>query len=250
LADVQLCMSSGYHPQSDGQSERVNQCMDTFLRCFVNACPKKWISWLSLAEYWYNTSYHYAIDFSPFQALYGHSPCHYGILASKATSVQPLDQWLKERHVVSALLKQHLSRAIHRMKQQSNKGRSELESQVGDLVFLKFQPHVQPSLAPRASQKLSFKFFGPYPVLERVGKVAYHLELPHTSSVHLVFHVSQPKKAVGSKVAVSSLPQELSELQVLESFTASASQSWCPLCSSRVDSVVLCFGVVGNVGIF
>jgi hypothetical protein len=49
------------------------------------------------------------------------------------------------------------------MKQQSDKGRSERESQVGDLVFLKLQLHVQSSLAPRASQKLPFKFFGPYP---------------------------------------------------------------------------------------
>jgi transposase InsO family protein len=43
LAQVQLSMSSAYHPQSDGQTERVNQCMETFLRCFVNCCPKKWL---------------------------------------------------------------------------------------------------------------------------------------------------------------------------------------------------------------
>lgn len=53
LADVKLCMSSAYHPQSDGQTERVNQCMETFLRCFVHSCPSKWSSWLALAEYWY-----------------------------------------------------------------------------------------------------------------------------------------------------------------------------------------------------
>lgn len=56
LAGVQLQMSSAYHPQSDGQTEWVNQCMETFLRCFVNACPLKWLKWLPLAEYWYNTS--------------------------------------------------------------------------------------------------------------------------------------------------------------------------------------------------
>jgi hypothetical protein len=43
-SDVQLCMSSGYHPRSNGQTKRVNQCMETFLRCFVSACPKKWLS--------------------------------------------------------------------------------------------------------------------------------------------------------------------------------------------------------------
>lgn len=51
LAGVQLCMSSAYHPQTDGQTERVNECMETYLRCFVHTCPNKWSSWLPLAEF-------------------------------------------------------------------------------------------------------------------------------------------------------------------------------------------------------
>jgi transposase InsO family protein len=61
LAQVQLRTGSAYHPQSDGQMERVNQCMETFLMCFVNACSKKWLNYLSIAEYWYNTTYQSAI---------------------------------------------------------------------------------------------------------------------------------------------------------------------------------------------
>ena len=56
LAGVDLHLSSAYHPQSDGQTERVNQCMETFLRCFANAAPSKWFDWLHLVEYWYNTT--------------------------------------------------------------------------------------------------------------------------------------------------------------------------------------------------
>lgn len=73
LADVQLQMSSAYHPQSDGQTECVNQCMETFLCCFVHSCPTRWLSWLSLAEYWYNTSCHSSLGRSPFEALYGYT---------------------------------------------------------------------------------------------------------------------------------------------------------------------------------
>ena len=68
------------------------------------------------------------------------------------------------------------------MKTQADKRRSERTFDVGDLVYLKLQPYVQVSLAPRAHQKLSFKYFGPYNIPARVGSVAYKLELPPSSS--------------------------------------------------------------------
>jgi hypothetical protein len=103
------------------------------------------------------------------------------------------------------------------MKSQADKGRTERQFEVGDQVFLKLQPYIQSSIAPRANQKLSFKFFGPFKVLQRVGSVVYRLELPPASSVHPMFHVSQLKKAVGAGVQVSSLlPDEVSQLQCLK----------------------------------
>lgn len=69
LLKVNLLMSSAYHPQKDGQTERVNQCLETYLRCFVHACPAKWSSWLAFAEFWYNCSYHSALGISPFQCF-------------------------------------------------------------------------------------------------------------------------------------------------------------------------------------
>lgn len=83
------------------------------------------------------------------------------------------------------------------MKRQSDKSRTERTFQVGDWVFLKAQPYVQSSLAPRASQKLAFKFFSPYQILAKIGSVAYKLKLPPSSLVHPVFHVSQLKKVLG-----------------------------------------------------
>lgn len=71
LAQVTLAMSSAYHPQSDGQTKCVNQCLETYLRCFVHSCPRQWLKWLPLAEYWYNTIEHSTLGKSPFQVLYG-----------------------------------------------------------------------------------------------------------------------------------------------------------------------------------
>ncbi|XP_066316464.1 uncharacterized protein [Miscanthus floridulus] len=105
--------------------------------------------------------------------------------------------WLHDREMMSELIRQHLLRAKQRMKQAADSNRSERQFQVDDWVFLKLQPYVQASVANRSSQKLAFKYFGPYKVLARVGSVAYKLELPPSSMIHPVFHVSQLKKAVG-----------------------------------------------------
>jgi transposase InsO family protein len=108
LANVQLRLSSAYHRQSDGQSERVNRCMETYLRCFVSACPKKWIEWLPLAQFWYNTNTHSTIGRSPFEALYGHLPRHFRVSDASHTSVDSLDDWLQDRHLMTSVIKQHL----------------------------------------------------------------------------------------------------------------------------------------------
>jgi hypothetical protein len=131
-------------------------------------------------------------------------------------AVDNLDEWLKERQVASDLIKQHLHKGSLRMKQQADKSRSERKFEVGDSVFLKLQPYVQTSLAPRANQKLAYKYFGPIKVLHPVGQVAYRVELP-PPSLHLVFHVSQLKKVVSEGTVVStSLPGDLPDLQFPE----------------------------------
>jgi hypothetical protein len=79
LAQVKLCLSLAYDPQSDGQTEWVNRCLETYHHCFILSCPRKWLQWLSLVEYWYNMSKHSAVGRLSFEVLYGNSPKHFGI---------------------------------------------------------------------------------------------------------------------------------------------------------------------------
>ena len=69
LSDTKLLMSIAYHLQIEGQTEQVNQCLEMYLRCAVHDTPKKWRSWLPLAELWYNCSYHTSLGCTPFKAL-------------------------------------------------------------------------------------------------------------------------------------------------------------------------------------
>jgi len=179
------------------------------LRCFVHACPSKWINWLSLAKYWYNTSLHSALGQSPFEVLYGYTPKHFGFSVDSAIpDSTDLSTWLSDTTLMQDFVRQHLLRAQMRMKRQSDKKRSECSFSVRDWVFLKLQPYVQSSLARRSNQKLAFHFFGPYHVEAKVGAVAYKLALPPTSAIHLVFYVSQLKRSHGDHPLTDALPSD------------------------------------------
>jgi hypothetical protein len=203
LSDTQLQMSTTYHPQSDGQTKRVNQCLETFLRSFVHWCPTNWSAWLPQAEFWYNTCPHSSLGMSPFEVLYGRAPRHLGILPADAIISSDLSEWLSQREVILHVIKHNLLRAKQRMKHQADKGRSEREFVVGDFVFVKLHAYVQGSVAPQACHKLSFKFFGPFEILQRVGPVAYRLKLPEDAVIHPVFHVSQLKQYISPSTPVS-----------------------------------------------
>lgn len=221
--EVPLHLSTTYHPQSDGQTERMNQCLEMYLRCAVSSTPRQWCAWLPLAQFWYNTSYHSALQCSPYKALFG-TDLSYGLLpplteSAFDTSVSDsleVDALLKERALFSSLLKHHLICAQNRMKQTADVKRTPRSFQVGDLVLLKLQPYAQHSVVARPFPKLAFKYFWPFPITAKVGSVAYRLELPEHSGIHPIFHISQLKQFVlDVKPVFSSLPSPV-QLDVAE----------------------------------
>lgn len=200
---VKLHLSTAYHPETDGQIERVNQCLENYLRCTCFTAPKKWFNWIALAEWWYNTAYHTSLNMTPFQALYGFSPPMVAEVVLPDCPDDNARQILQNRQLATQLIKDNLLKAQARIKHQADKHRTERSFEAGDMVYLKIQPYRHTSLSIHRSLKLHSKFYGPFRVLEKVGKVAYKLLLPEGCQLHSVFHVSQLKKHIGSTAVPS-----------------------------------------------
>lgn len=216
---IPLNLTTAYHPQSDGQTERVNQCLEMYLCCAIASTPTKWSTWLPLAQYWYNTSFHSALKCSPHRALYGSDPT-YGILSALPEStdeaVTDADVLLRECDLFSSMLQHHLARAENHMKQLADSKRTARQYQVGDLVLLKLQPYAQRSVVSRLFPKLAFKYFGPFEILAAIGSVAYKLKLPEDCLIHPVFHVSQLKPFIPDNKPVFSLLPTAAQLDIAE----------------------------------
>lgn len=191
---VKLSFSTAHHPQSGGQTERINQCLEQYLRNMVFQHPKDWMNWLSMAEWWYNTSYHTSLKVSPFEALYAYHPPQIGELSLPRTILPEARATVEEREKMREQLKGNLLQAQDRMKYFADLKRTERHLQVGDNVYIKVQPYRQNAFGLRGSLKLRSKYYGPYKVLAKVGQVAYRLQLPETALIHPVFHISHLKK--------------------------------------------------------
>ena len=201
MAGATLKYSTAYHPQTDGQTEVLNRCLEQYLRAFTSQHPQSWPKFLIWAELWYNTSFHSAIGMTPFEVLYGKPPRPIQTYVQGSSSIEAIDSDLKTREEVLCQLKQNLLKAQQRMKKQADQHRRELMFHEGDWVLVKLQPYRQNSLAQRLNHKLCRRYYGPFSVTRRIGAVAYQLALPAKSQVHPVFHISQLKPFVGTPVS-------------------------------------------------
>jgi hypothetical protein len=209
LQGTKLKMSSSYHPETDGQTEVLNRCLESYLRCFSSDQPKTWSHWIPWAEYWYNTTYHVSIGKTPFEVVYGRKAPTILRFLSNETKVAAVASELTDRDEALAQLKLHMLKAQQQMQKYANMKRRDVKFEVGEWVFLKLRPHRQQSVVKRVYQKLSARFYGPFKIIDKIGEVAYKLQLPDNSKIHPVFHVSLLKRAIGDYEVQGSLPPGL-----------------------------------------
>jgi hypothetical protein len=194
--DTKLNFSLAYHPQTDGQTERVNQILEDMLRACALKDKKSWHKCLPYEEFSHNNSYQKSFKMSPFEVLYGRK-CRTPLFWNEAGENQVFGaEILREAERQIQVVRENLQLAQSRQKSYVDHRRRNLSFEVGDFVYLKvslmrglFRFKIRGKLAPR--------YIGPFEILEQRGEVAYQLELPpQLSDVHDVFHVSQLRKCL------------------------------------------------------
>jgi hypothetical protein len=179
-------LSSAYHPQTDGQTERVNQILEQYLRCTVSYQQEDWVDFLAMAEFSYNNSVHASTKVSPFFANYGFHPRF--SISIPATSVNPsAETRARALHDVHRDLSLELRAAGDHYKDQADRHRLAAPTfAIGDMVWL-LRRHIATT---RPCAKLDYKRLGPFRIIEQINPVAFRLALPPTFRIHDVFHVS------------------------------------------------------------
>ena len=127
---------------------------------------------------------------TPFEAMYGRLPPKLLSYVSGTTRVAAVDEVLRSRKAILALLRHNLQHAQQRMKKYADLRRSERTLAIGQQVYLRLQPYRQGFLVIIRALKLSHRFYGPFTVVRKVGEVAYELNLLAIARIHPVFHVS------------------------------------------------------------
>lgn len=185
--NMKLHFTSGYHPEGDGQTERMNQTLEQYLRVYCNYQQDNWSELLPLAEFAYNNSVSATTGITPFFANKGYHP-NIEVHLDRTLSSDPARIFVTDLGELHEELKQHIADAQRRYQHSADSRRSEPPAfKIGDKAYVKSKF----ISTTRPSKKLAERFLGPYEIIAQPGTLSYTLKLPpHMRAIHPVFHVS------------------------------------------------------------
>ena len=188
MLGIETKLSTAYHPETDGQTERTNQELEQYLRMYVNHRQNNWAEWLATAEFAFNNKVYIATKISPFQVNYGREP-RIGFDIRKKRKNEKAEKFVKEMKERHEEARAALVKSQEKMKRQADRNRKEVEEyRVGDKVLISTKDFSK-KLMKRVTKKLTEKFIGPYVVRKIVSENAVELELPASLRIHPVVNV-------------------------------------------------------------
>jgi len=196
MLEIKSKLSTAFHPQTDGQTERVNQELEQYLRMFIDHRQEQWPEWLGTAEFAYNNKTHSSTKTSSFKANYRQDP-RMGFEGRKKEKYQRAEKFIEKIKEIQEEAKAVLERVQEEMKKYVDRKRGEADDyKVEDLVMLSTK-NLKYQMVRRRTEKLTERFVGPYKIKKIVSSNAVELELPSTVKIHPVVNVSRIRKYVG-----------------------------------------------------
>jgi transposase InsO family protein len=188
---TKLSMSTAFHPQTDGQTERANRTLEDMLRAVVGYRQDDWDEHLAAAEFACNNAPNASTSLSPFKINHGFEPYNpYSSIKKIPDDTPAMADFLQKLANATKQATDALTLAKANQERNANKSRRDVKYQVGDMVLLSSSHINLASQANRPSKKLQHRFTGPYRIVQQVSHVAFKLALPDTLKIHPVFHVS------------------------------------------------------------
>jgi hypothetical protein len=188
---TKLAMSTAFHPQTDGQTERANRTLEDMLRAFVSYRQNDWDQFLATAEFACNNAPNASTGMTPFRVNYGRDPYNpYSTITKIPDDIPATAEFLEGLTNSTKIATDALVLAKANQERNANKSRRDVSFEIGDQVLLSANHINLASQALRPTKKLQHRFIGPYKIIQKISAVAYKLELPESLRIHPVFHVS------------------------------------------------------------
>jgi len=196
MLGIKSKLSMAFHPQIDGQTERVNQELEQYLRMFIDHRQEQWPDWLGTAEFAYNNKVHSSIKTLPFKANYRQDP-RMGFKMRKKGKYERAEKFVIKIKEVQEEAKAALGKAQEEMRKYVDRKRGEVdEYKVGDLVMLSTKD-LKYQMIGRRTKKLTEQFVGPYKIKKIVLTNVVELELPSTIRIYPVVNISRVRRYIG-----------------------------------------------------
>jgi len=196
ILGIKSKLLTAFYPQTDGQTERVNQELEQYLRMFIDHRQKQWPDWLGTAEFVCNNKTYSSTKVSPFKANYKQDP-RMGFEMRRKGKYEGIEKFITKMKEIQEEAKAVLEKAQEEMKKYANRKRAKVdEYKVGDLVMLSTKD-LKYQIVGRRTEKLTERFIGPYRIKKIVLPNTVELELPSTVKIHSVVNISKIQRYVG-----------------------------------------------------
>jgi len=196
MLGIKSKLSTAFYPQTDRQTERVNQELEQYLRIFIDHRQEQWSDWLGIAEFAYNNKVHSSTKTSPFKANYRQDP-RMGFEIRRKGKYEGAEKFVIKMKKVQEEAKVVLGKAQEKMKKYADRKRTEADKyKVGDLVMLSTKD-LKYQMVGKRTEKLTERFVGPYKIKKIVLSNIVELELPSIIKIHSVVNVSRIQRYVG-----------------------------------------------------